>query len=107
MSAENGEPKAPVDRLVILLERIAVALEKLAEITPGTTFSSPPPATTPKDFLQWARLNGLTDTRARKVLWRAGVYSLDMIEKNALLQCYACGEKTAERILAWKESFAK
>lgn len=97
----------PVEPIVVLLERIAVALEKLAEITPDATLSPPPAATTSREFANWARVNGLKGTRAIRVLWRGNFRSLDMLNKEALLQCDDCGETTAQRILAWKDSFAK
>ena len=54
--------------------------------------------------LKWAKENGLQDTRALKVIGRAGISDFSQITRVALEGVTQCGEKTIELIFRWKRS---
>lgn len=108
------EPKQSVDAasvhsVVILLERIAIALEKLADIKQAEVKSQPEPEpmTDYERYIKcrrWAEDNGLEDVRACKSVGRAHIDSFDKISRTALRDVKNCGEKTIQLILDWAES---
>ena len=111
---ETTESATPVDRIVILLERIAATLERLAPAVPGASTKEKTDDEKWQDELderircrQWASDNGLKDTRAVKAIGRAGISSFEMITEYRLRGTRNCGPKTIATILEWKDRVAK
>ena len=53
---------------------------------------------------KWAKENGLQDTRALKVIGRAGISDFSQITRVNLEDVPQCGEKTIELLIRWKRS---
>lgn len=111
---ETTSSATPVDRIVILLERIAATLERLAPAVPS---ASPKQKTDEEKWYDelaernrcraWASDNGLKDARAVKAIGRAGISSFERITEYQLRGTRNCGPKTIATILEWKDSCSK
>jgi hypothetical protein len=108
MTTQTNVDGASIQSIVILLERIAIALEKLADVKADkTTQVELEPMTDYERYIKcrkWAEENGLEDVRACKSVGWAHIDSFDKISRTALREVRNCGEKTIQLILDWAES---
>jgi len=96
-----------VDPIVILLTRIAAALERIAglNIKPAKLleferFDSP------CEFLRWAMQNGLPfNLRSRRALRETSCRSLNDMDENKMLALRNISRSTVERLMEWRRGF--
>ena len=98
--------------IVMLLERIAIALEAIAgqkQQTEKNRGVMPPMQQKPgtDEYARcraWAKANGAPGVRAQKGLARAGITSFDDVTRERLVDVKNCGELTIRLLLEWAAS---
>ena len=111
--SEETSSATPVDRIVILLERIAATLDRLVPAVPIATKEKTSDEKWHDELAKrnmcraWASDNGLKDTRAVEAIGRAGISSFAMITEHRLRSTRNCGPKKIAMILEWKDRVSK
>lgn len=102
--------------IVMLLERIAIALEKLADqkqptVPPVDTLKAITPigpfrcdSDNYRQCRAWARQHGAPGVRAEKAIAKAGICSFEEVNLARLRDLKNCGEVTIQALLEWAES---
>ncbi len=98
--------------IVMLLERIAIALESIAgkkQQAEKNCGVMPPVQQRPgtDEYARcraWAKANGAPGVRAQKVIARAGITSFDEVTRERLVDVKNCGEITIKLLLEWAAS---
>ena len=57
-----------------------------------------------ENCVQWAKANGLKDTRAVKAIGEAGISSFSQINREILEEVRNCGDRTIGLIFAWRNA---
>lgn len=95
--------------IVMLLERIAIALEAIADQKQQSEKNrgivpKQPPKWGSEEYMAiraWAKANGAPGIRAEKVLAIAGIQSFDEVTRERLVGVKNCGEVTIRQLLDW------